>query len=451
MTRQRGIAGLLWPPLTAVASAPLPAMLEQFALLERATPDTIRAGQQQQLAVLNTWLAQHCALHRQRLQAAGISNRQPLTLDTLARLPPMTRRHLQAAGDALFCGLVPASHQPVTETRTSGSSGEPVVVRRTMVTHLYWLACTMREHLWWQRGLKGTLAIVRANLPQPRISQDSWGPPANLLGPTGPAYAFSMALDTATLAAELETIAPKHLLIYPTALKDLLRHFRQHGGGLASLVQIRTIGETLNDDLRDATRRMFGVDIVDSYSSQEVGVIAIQCPASGLYHLMAENLIVEVLNAQGRSCIPGEAGEVVVTDLHNFATPLVRYAIGDHAEMGGACPCGRNLPTLRRILGRSRNMAIYPDGSRRWPRVGFDRYREIAPVIQYQLIQKSLTHIELRLVVERPLHAHEEQALTRVVQGALGHPFQIDFQYFPGQIPKSRGGKFEEFVCEIEG
>lgn len=432
------------PPNTRQA---LSTLLERLGRTERATLAEIIAAQEQQLQVLNAYLCQFSLPHRQRLEAAGLDPTQPLTLEGLRRLPPMSRRFLQSAGQALYCSQVPPPHLPVGETRTSGSSGEPVVVRRTRINQLFWLANTMREHLWWQRDLSARLAIVRANLPQAITRRNNWGPPASLLGPSGPVLALSMSLDTASLAQELANFAPDYLLIYPTALHDLLRHFREHGGALPSLKQVRSIGETLTDALRNEVCAQLGVDIVDSYSSQEMGVIAIQCPSSGLYHLMADNLIVEVLDDLGQPCSPGEIGEVVLSDLHNFATPLLRYAIGDHAEVGPPCSCGRTLPTLKRILGRSRNMVRYPDGSRRWPRVGFDRYRDVAPVQQYQLVQHSTEAIEVRLVVERPLHDAEQAALGSIIRESLGHPFPLSFNYFAERIPRTSGSKFEEFIC----
>jgi len=444
------ISGILWPPIHQSRQNPLQALLHHFDRIEQAPLTEITEGQERQLGALGAYLYEFSPLYRQRMFAAGLDPAAPLTLAMLGRLPPMTRRQLQQAGPAQFCSQVPADHLPMGETRTSGSSGEPVVVHRTQVNQLFWLANTMREHRWWQRDLTASLAIVRANLKEPYIRQNSWGPPASLLGPSGPVHAFSMGLDTASLAQHLIAIQPHYLLIYPTALGDLLRHLHEQGSTLSSLRQVRSIGETLGDELRRAVRRQLGVEMVDSYSSQEVGVIAIQCPDSGLYHLMADNLIVEVLDEQGRACEPGEVGEVVITDLHNFATPLLRYAIGDHAEVGSPCSCGRNLPTLRRILGRSRNMLRYPDGSRRWPRVGFDRYRDVAPVRQYQLIQYAADAIEMRLVVERPLLDTEEAALCRVVQEALGFPFRLRFRYFDDNIPRSQGGKFEEFISQCE-
>lgn len=448
MTAAQTIPGIHWPAIDLSQQTPLQTLLAQLAELEWASPDTLRAGQDQQLRVLNHYLAQHCPFHRERLRAAGLDPDQPLGLDELWRLPLLRRRQLQATGTQLFSQKIPAGHQPPSETRTSGSSGEPVMVLRTQVNQLFWLAYTMREHLWWQRDLRGTLAVVRANLSQ-AISQDNWGPPVSLLSPSGPAHAFAMDMGTATLLQHLQSVAADYLLIYPNVLQDLLRLLQQQGSGLRNLRQIRCIGETLSAQLRTQTREVLGVEIADNYSSQEVGVIAIQCPNSGLYHLMAENLVVEVLDAQGNPCGEGEIGEVVVSDLHNFATPLLRYALGDHAEVGGPCPCGRSLPTLRRLLGRSRNMLRYPDGSRRWP-CGFDPFRQIAPAIeQFQLVQHSLEQLELRLVVSQPLTAQQQTELVQLVQQALDYPFALRFSYFAERIPGAPGGKFEEFLCSI--
>lgn len=193
---------------------------------------------------------------------------------------------------------------------------------------------------------------------------------------------------------------------------------------------------------------MLETPVADLYSSQEVGNIALQCPEGEGYHVMAESVLVEVLDDQGAPCSDGQVGRVVISDLHNFATPLIRYDIGDMAEPGGRCACGRGLPTLRRILGRERNLLLLPDGSRHWPLVGFARFREVAPIQQYQMVQHSRSAVEVRLVCERPLTQDEETRLGDVIRGALGYPFDLDFIYFAGELPRSPGGKFEEFVCK---
>jgi phenylacetate-CoA ligase len=201
--------------------------------------------------------------------------------------------------------------------------------------------------------------------------------------------------------------------------------------------------------VREAAAAHFGARVEDNYSSQEVGNIAVECPSSGLYHVMAETLLVEVVDDAGQACSEGTVGRLLVSDLSNFATPLLRYEIGDYAEVGPPCPCGRGLPTLRRIAGRERNLVVKPDGSRHWPQVGFARFREVAPIAQYQLVQESPLMIEVRLVCERALTPAEESGLRGVILGSLGYPFALRFSYFPERIPLAANGKHEEFICRI--
>jgi phenylacetate-CoA ligase len=261
---------------------------------------------------------------------------------------------------------------------------------------------------------------------------------------------LSISTPVGRQAEWLGRLNPDYLLTYPTNLAALLRELRQRGITLPGLRQVRTIGETLSDDIRQACENQLKVDVADTYSSQEVGNIAIQCPMSGLYHVMSEYLLVEVLDDAGQPCVPGQTGRVVVTDLLNFATPLIRYEIGDYAEAGASCPCGRGLPTLRRIAGRERNMVLLPDGSRHWPLVGFQRFRQIAPIRQYQIIQHSLQAIEVRLVVDAPLDASQQSLLQDVIRQSLGYAFDLEFIFHHQEIPRSKNGKFEEFVCLIK-
>ncbi|MEK9723127.1 MAG: hypothetical protein VW405_06535, partial [Rhodospirillaceae bacterium] len=100
--------------------------------------------------------------------------------------------------------------------------------------------------------------------------------------------------------------------------------------------------------------------------------------------------------------------------LHNFAMPFLRYAVGDFAEVGEACPCGRGLPVLNRIIGREQNMLSLPGDAKRWTPLsegGIRKLLKLAPIREYQFVQKSLDEMEVRLVVARPLSADEAAAV----------------------------------------
>lgn len=445
--------GLLWPALPTREGSDLLALLYQLEQSEWLEPEAVEARQLAQLAVLVRHAAHNSPFYHERFAAAGLSLSRPWTREELLALPLLTRAELQARAAEIDARSVPAAHGTAVAVQTSGSTGQVVSVKRTALCRLFWLALTLREHLWHGRDFSRTLAAIRANAPVLDDDDDArrrgWGPPVSLLYESGPSYALPLSTDVGEQARWLERRKPAYLITYPTNLAALLDHFERRGEKLEGLLEVRTIGETLTLDLRERCRAILGVPLVDNYSSQEVGVIALECPGHGLYHVQSESLIVEVLDEQGRPCQPGEIGRVVVTDLHNFATPLVRYELRDYAEVGPPCPCGRGLPTLARILGRQRNMVVLPDGRRHWPLVGLHRYREVGPILQYQLVQHSLEDVEMRLVTGAPFTREQEARLTAIVTDALGHAFPLRFSYFEHALPGSRGGKFEEFVCRV--
>jgi phenylacetate-CoA ligase len=177
-------------------------------------------------------------------------------------------------------------------------------------------------------------------------------------------------------------------------------------------------------------------------------MIAIQCPDHTHYHVQAENVLVEIIDARDAPCSAGQVGRIVVTDLHNFSSPLIRYEIGDFAEVGEPCPCGRGLPVLKRVMGRTRNMLTLPSGEQLWPNVPPDELVAIAPIRQYQLLQRSRETIEVRLVMPRRLTAAEEENMGTFLAKNLRYRFALRFVYVD-EIPRSPSGKFEGFISAL--
>jgi phenylacetate-CoA ligase len=441
--------GIAWPAVATGASAVLASLLQGLELTQWLPAAEIAARQLCQLGILARHANKHSPHFRARLKKARLKPGDLEKPGGLARLPVLQRRTIQSSGTELFCNMVPDGHAPISETKTSGSTGEPVTVRRTAVSQLDWLAMTLREHVWHGSDFSGRLAAVRAGVSQ-YVERSDWGPPASLVFHTGPSAGIPIRTDIARLLERLTAFGPNNLLVYPSVLEGLTAYCRGQERTLPGLTHIRCVSETLLPHVRREAAAVFGARVSDCYSSQEAGYIALECPDSGLYHVMAETLIVEILDEHGRPCREGEMGRVTLTDLHNFATPIVRYDIADYAVPGGTCPCGRGLPTLSRILGRRRNLVLMPDGSRHWPMAGFQNVRDIAPIRQSQFVQLDRERIEVRLAVDRALTAAETDAVRAMIEKILGHAFTLEFRYFDDRIPAGPGGKFEHFVCEAE-
>ena len=441
------IPDVAWPPLVQGVAALVEAYVARLEVTEWLPLEQIEQAQRQQLGILAEHCAQHSSAFAQRFKAAGLTAADLVQPGGLARLPPLTRRGLQNHA-GLFCASVPEAHQPTGMTQTSGSTGEPTRVMRTGLNKLGHMAMTVRDHRWQRRDARGRLAAMSAHKYEAKPLAD-WGEPLALLYNTGPALSLPATMDVAELHRHIAEFAPQVLVTYPSVLNAMLDSIERGGAKFASLAHVRCMSEMVHPDLRERTQAVLGLTIEDAYTSEEFGFLALQCPDGAGYHAMAETHIVEVVDDTGTPCAPGEWGRVLVTDLHNFATPLIRYAIGDYAVAGVPCGCGRGLPRLERIMGRERNLVELPDGSRHWPLTGYSKYHGIAPIRHYQLIQRDLETVEMRLVVAEPLSPEQEDKLKAHVQTAVGHPFPIRLVYFADALPVDPSGKREEFVSLV--
>lgn len=446
------VPGILSPAIPSPAGASLLALQYQLEHTQWWTPGQLLEQQCRQLGALFEHARQFTDFYPERLAGAGYRPGEAVTPALLGRIPVLTRSELQAAGAAVASRRTPPEHGRVAPVRTSGSTGRPVQLGSTELCGLFWGAFTLRDHLWHRRDLGGKLAIIRhladgqAMGPEGRM-QPAWGAASAAAYATGPGAVLNSATPVSVQAEWLQRQDPEYLLTHPSNLAALARHALAQGWRLSRLRELRTVGEVVEEPLRELCGRAFGLGLTDMYSAQEVGYIALQCPEQNRYHVQAEGLLVEILDAAGHPAAPGDWGQVVITDLHNFATPLIRYAVGDCARPGAPCPCGRGLPVIEAILGRVRNMLVTADGERRWPDLGSKHYPAIADIRQFRFLQRSRRRIDVELVVGAPLTAEQEQALRALWARSLGEDFEFRIRYRE-RIPPGSGGKFEDFVSE---
>jgi phenylacetate-CoA ligase len=447
-------AEVCFPALLTPPAAQLLAQLQQLSESQFWPSPVLREQQLAQVGLLLRHVLQHSPHYASQPEFAGLGDGAPISEERFASLPLLSRNQLLTQAARIHCQEVPRSHGATSVAQTSGATGQVVQVKRTAINQLMLHALVLRMHAWQGCDYERSLAVIRADTPlmddDVRAAQQGWGQPVNLLYRSAPAYGLPIATDVREQAAWLLRRQPGYVATYPSNLTALLAELERLGRFPQALAGVLTLGETLTPETRRRCRKLLGADVHDNYSSQEVGLIAAECPESGSYHVQSESLIVEILDDAGQPCQPGQVGRVVVTDLHNFATPLIRYDLRDRAELGPACVCGRGLPTLARIWGRERNLVTLPTGERYWPLVGLHQYQAIAPILQYQVVQTAVHALEMRLVVAEHLGPEQEQALTRVLQQSLGYPFEVSFRSFAKELPRGPGGKFEEFVSELD-
>ncbi len=429
------------------------ALLHQLETNQWRSPAEIRQLQFRQLNRLLHHVSNTVPFYRQRLHDCGLTGERAVTPEDWLRMPPLTRSNIQKAGESLISSELPPEHGKITRSSTSGSTGTPVTVASSSLNQLFWELVTLREHLWHDRDLTATMAAIRripkgASYPD-GYKQQSWGRSVDAIFPSGPIHALEIDASVAQQAEWLTRVNPTYLRGYPTNLLSLARYFRDNGLKLPKLKQCLTFGELLHSHVREACRETWGVEIADTYSSQELGYISLQAPGHEHQLVQADFVLVEVIDSAGQPCKPGEVGRVVATSLHNLAMPLLRYEIGDFAEVGGPCPTGRGLPVLTRILGRERNMLVDREGNEYWPAFGVKSMTKIAPINQFQLAQVTVDKVEARLVPARPLSEEEAGKLIAHLSERLPGTVSVELKLME-EIPRGAGGKYEDFVNETK-
>lgn len=457
--------GAVWPAIPQAPAAALLAVLGQLAESQFISPAQLAMARRPQAEALMDHAGAQLPFWRDRLRAAGLDpetrNQAPLAMpewnERWAALPVLSRAEVQSLGDQLRVTDLPNGHGIVGESVTSGSSGRPVRIARSTLDYFYWQAFQLREHVWRGRDLSGKFLSIlrddRRELIDENVhlrSMADWGPPSSVIWPTGPSFLLDYRSPIRELIATICEIKPDYLCTFPSLLLEILRHARGEGITLPPLMEAIGVGEASPPELAELCREVWDAPLTSTYTAAETGAMAYQCLEGGRWHLQSEKSIIEVLDSDGHPCAAGETGRVIVTPLHNFAMPLLRYEIGDLASVGaGPCACGRTLPILDAIPGRARDLLMLPSGDLRPPYYGHAAVMQVRSIRQHQVIQTSRNHVCFRLVVAQPLTREEVDHVIKSATDALGGAFSVSIEYVD-EIFRSANGKFAEFERRIE-
>jgi len=210
------------------------------------------------------------------------------------------------------------------------------------------------------------------------------------------------------------------------------------------------LGANLPPGVRREIEAGFQAPVFETYACRETALIAWECPATGELHVCDDHIILEVLD-QGLPVAPGEAGEVIVTVLHSFAQPFLRYRIHDVVVRGtDPCSCGAPYSTLHRVEGRTNDRILFPGARSRPPGPIFDFMEEQTDWIrQFQLVQERLDLVILKLVVSRRPEPQKLRSLEMVCRNFLGPEFEFKVE-FVDELMSEPGTKFRPSLCRIQ-
>ena len=442
------VNGIVWPAILPDGGAHLLALNFQLERSQWWPHETIERHQLAQLRALMTHAVERVPFYRTGDYSSWLRSPDKEAWTAFRQLPLVTRTVVQHSGMAFYADSVPDHHGRVAEDETSGSTGVPLRYKTTALAGVYWNAIAVREHFWHKRVFSARHAFIRSR-PEAGLAP-TWGFPSNQIFACGESANLPIRSPDSVKREWLTEMNPHYLMTTPSTLRALMEAALSGDLQMPNLREVRTVGETVTDSLRKQVRQAWGVEIVDIYSSSECGLLALQCPESGHFHAQSEWAITEVLDPQGHTCSSGEIGRIVVTPLHNFSMPLVRYDTGDFAEVGESCPCGRNLPRWMRILGRRRNRLHHPDGRTSWPNLSSLPWSELAQALsRFQLQQRRDLSLVLRHESTRALLPDERSRLEEALLAHLGCRLPLAFEQVDA-LPLSTAGKLEDFVTDID-
>jgi phenylacetate-coenzyme A ligase PaaK-like adenylate-forming protein len=405
----------------------------------RAARAELRAWQDARLRRLVIHAYESVPLYRRLFDLHRLHPRHIRGVADLELIPFTDKAEMRRQGPA---ALLARGHDvdALLAVRTSGASGEPFTVRRT------WLEDKLQYLL--------RLRALRAFGVKPRdrvVAVGVTGGPAagdpKLVGRSLRAFGFHQRQlidglqEAAQVAAQLREARPEVLIGLPGMLDRLA------APELADVVRgvrprvVIVGGEMATPAMRLRIRETFAAPLYETYASHECPLMAWECHHSGDLHTCDDGVLVEVLR-DGRAVDPGERGEIVVTNLHAYAMPFIRYRIGDLATRGAPCGCGVPFSTIGEIQGRMIDYFPLPDGRLLHPYeiVGRLVWGPTEWMKQYQLVQERRDRVVLYAVADAPPPAERLQEIERTVRPILGAGVEFEVR-LAGSLPLELTGK----------
>ena len=421
-------------------------MLREMEAADRYSPAELEELRRRKLRDLIEYAYAHVPYVRTRMNEAGLKPPDMREPSDLARLPLMRKPDVRKNRELLRSD----SAGKLSSFTTGGSTGEPLIfdlAKRRVASRV---ACRMRTSRWWG-VMVGDPEIAIWGSPVELNRQDTIRKVRDFFLATRLLSAFEM--NAATMSRYLDVLEQgscRQLFGYPSALYLLCLHARKEGRNLRHLgIKVAFVtGEVLFPYQREMIATTMNCPVANGYGARDSALIAHECPQGGM-HVLADAVILELLDAQGSPVPPGEPGEIVITDLYSHEAPFIRYATGDIAVMSSRyCSCGRALPLLEAVEGRSNDSIIAPDGRIINSLALIYPVREIEGIERFRVCQKTLDCFHVQVVRNENYPNDAEQRIRRNWTQLLRSPVSVTFEYVP-ELSLERSGKFRHVISEL--
>ncbi len=393
-----------------------------------------------------TQIGERVPYYRDVFKSVGFDPRLVRDVADLKLLPRLGKAEIRAAGERMKAdGAV-----KLNRYNTGGSSGEPLVFYTSAGRRSHDVAAKWRATRWWGVDI-GDPEIVVWGSPVELGAQDRIRELRDALMRSWLLPAFDMS--EASLDRYVSTIRarrPAMVFGYPSSLSLIAKHARRKGVRLDQLgIKVAFVtSERLYDDQRDTIGGVFGCPVANGYGGRDAGFIAHECP-SGRMHISAEDIIVETLAEDGTPVGAGEAGEIVVTHMATEDFPFVRYRTGDVGVLDDAvCPCGRGLPVLKEIQGRSTDFVVASDGTVMHGLALIYVLRALPGIERFKIVQHDRTRTEVLVVPGVGYLTSNDAEIREQFRRRLGAGVGVEIHRVE-EIPRESSGKYRYVVSKV--
>jgi phenylacetate-CoA ligase len=442
----RFVSGALFPLHEKIKGH---ATVEVFRSMERSQwlpADEMAQLQVQRLREFLVRIGKDVPYYRQLFGSLGFD---PATLESvqdLQQLPLTGKADIRANMESLTA----ENAGSLEKYSTGGSSGEPLIFYRGKERVSHDVAAKWRATRWWGVDI-GDREIVVWGSPIELGSQDRVRLLRDKFLRTELLSAFEMSnANLLKFTQRVKHVKPSMLFGYPSSLALMAEYVTSNGYRVDDLgiKVVFVTSERLYEHQRKAIETAFGCPVANGYGGRDAGFIAHECP-HGSMHITAEDIIVEIVDEKGRVLPGNQKGEIVITHLSTGDFPFLRYRTGDVGSLSDErCDCGRGLPLLAEIEGRTTDFVKAADGTVLHGLALIYVLRDIPEVEEFKIIQESLARVTVQLVTSSSNVQALETTTTEQFRRRLGGSLQVNFEYLD-RIEREASGKFRYVVSQL--
>ncbi len=382
--------------------------------------------------------------YRTSFSEAGVRPEQFKELSDLKHFPILSKEAVRRNSEELISEKVPPRDRLVLHT--SGTTGTPLSIYYTADERQKCYAIAFRHYEWagYRLGMRRAKFGGRNLVPGMQKKPPYWRYDRS----QNSLQFSSWHISEQTVDDYLKAMADfkvEFLEGYPSSVSAIARAAVEHPKYKIRPCAVITSAETLLPWQRESISKAFDCPVMDQYGCSEMAVMVYQCREGG-YHEVLDLGYAEFIRPEDSA--PGTPATVVTTGLLNFTQPLIRYEIGDTVVPDGkTCPCGRGLPAIQSVEGRTDDMLITPKG-RLLPR--FDVIFKGSPKICCcQIVQDALDHLVFRIVPEPGYNSADGEAIIAQCRARFGDEMRYDIELVDG-IELTPEGKFRAVVSKID-